>query len=258
MIDIHSHLLPGVDDGSPSVEVSVGVLERFAADGVELLVCTPHLNASEAARVPHEQYAAVFEVLLAAAPGVPRLALGWEIMLDVPGADLTAPHLALAGSRAVLVEFARTGVPARAAEELFRLRMSGVVPVLAHPERYWGCTVEQVRAWRHAGAVIQTDALMLLGSGPMARLAKELLEEGLVDCIASDNHGDTRSLRAARDWLVELGAPEQAGLLTHANAERLLANMDPIPVAPIRVERSFLGRLRELVRGGAGGGGRRS
>ena len=249
MIDIHSHLLPGVDDGSPSVEVSVAVLERFAADGVEVLVCTPHLLASEADRIAHEEYAAVFAQLREAAPGVPRLELGWEIMLDVPGADLTLPHLSLGSSRAVLVEFGRTGVPARAADELFRLRMSGVVPVLAHPERYWGCTVEQVRAWRNAGAVIQTDALMLVGSGPMAAMARAMLEEGLVDCIASDNHGDSRTLRAARDWLLELGADEQAHLLTKANAERVLADLAPIPVAPLRVERGLFGRLRELVLG---------
>ena len=249
MIDIHTHLLPGVDDGSPSVEHSVSVLQRFAADGVEVLVCTPHLLASEAATIAHEEYAAVFERLRAAAPAAPRLELGWEIMLDVPGADLTLPHLSLGASRAVLVEFGRTGVPARAADELFRLRMSGVVPVLAHPERYWGCTVEQVRAWRNAGAVIQTDAVMLLGSGPMAALAKAMLEEGLVDCIASDNHGDSRSLRAARDWLLELGATEQANLLTKANAERVLADLAPIPVPPMRVERGLLGRLRELMLG---------
>jgi len=54
VIDIHSHLLPGVDDGSPSVEVSRAVLERFATDGVEVLVCTPHLLASEASRFAHE------------------------------------------------------------------------------------------------------------------------------------------------------------------------------------------------------------
>jgi protein-tyrosine phosphatase len=170
-------------------------------------------------------------------------------MLDVPGADLTLPHLSLGSSRAVLVEFGRTGVPARAAEELFRLRMSGVVPVLAHPERYWGCTLEQIRSWRNSGAVIQTDALMILGSGPMAAMAKAMLEEGLVDCIASDNHGDSRSLRAARDWLVELGADEHAHLLTKMNAERVLADAAPIPVPPLRIERGFLGRLRELVRG---------
>ncbi|HET7457156.1 MAG TPA: CpsB/CapC family capsule biosynthesis tyrosine phosphatase [Gemmatimonadaceae bacterium] len=249
MIDIHSHLLPGVDDGSPSVEVSVGVLERFASEGVELLVCTPHLNASDASTVAHEEYRRIFERLRAAAPATPKLALGWEIMLDVPGADLAAPHLTLGDSRAVLVEFARTGVPARAADELFRLRMSGVVPVLAHPERYWGCTAEQVRAWRQAGAVIQMDAIMLLGSGPMAQMARQLLEEGLVDCIASDNHGDGRSVAAARDWLLEMGATEQASLLTRTNADRVLRNLDPIPVAPVRIDRSFLGRLRELVRG---------
>jgi protein-tyrosine phosphatase len=249
VIDIHTHLLPGVDDGSDSVELSATVLRRFADDGVERLVCTPHLKASEASRVRPGEYAEVFERLQAAAPRSPRLALGWEIMLDVPGADLTAAHLALGGSRAVLVEFGRTGVPARAADELYRLRMSGVVPVLAHPERYWGCTVEQVRRWRAAGAVIQTDALMLLGAGPMAAMAKAMLEEGLVDCIASDNHGDSRSLRAARDWLCEIGAEEQANLLTRSNADRVLSDLAPIPVAPIRVERGFLGRLRELMRG---------
>lgn len=249
MIDIHSHLLPGVDDGSPSVEASVAVLERFGADGVETLVCTPHLLASETARVDHEEYVAVFERLRSAAPAAPRLELGWEIMLDVPGADLTLPHLSLGDSRAVLVEFGRTGVPARAADELFRLRMSGVVPVLAHPERYWGCTVEQVRHWRNSGAVIQTDSLMLLGSGPMAAMAKTMLEEGLVDCIASDNHGDSRSLRAARDWLVEMGADEHAELLTRTNAERLLSDQAPLPVPPLRLERGLLGRLRELVLG---------
>ena len=63
MIDIHSHLLPGVDDGSPSVEVSLPVLERFGREGVEVLVCTPHLRASEAHAVDDERYARVFDDL---------------------------------------------------------------------------------------------------------------------------------------------------------------------------------------------------
>ena len=104
MIDIHSHLLPGVDDGSPSIEVSVPVLERFGADGVHLLVCTPHLNASQAASAPDEEYLGILEDLRAAAPAVPALTLGWEIMLDAPGLDLTADELTLGDSRALLVE----------------------------------------------------------------------------------------------------------------------------------------------------------
>jgi protein-tyrosine phosphatase len=250
VIDLHSHLLPGVDDGSPSVTVSVEVLTRFASDGVETVVCTPHLRASKAAEAPHAAYAAIFDTLAAAAPGPPSLLRGWEIMLDVPGMDLTAPGLTLGSSSAVLVEFPRTGVPARGGEELFRLKMAGLVPILAHPERYWGCTPALVKSWRQSGTVIQIDSAALLAGGRMGQLALALLEEGLADCLASDNHGDKRSLGAVRDWLGEQGAAEHATLLTEINPRRVLSNLAVLPVPPVRVGRGLLARLRELMRGG--------
>ena len=249
MIDIHTHLLPGVDDGSPSIEVTLPVLRRFAGEGVEVVVCTPHLEASRAASAPHEQHLEILRELAASAPPVPRLVSGWEIMLDIPRADLRVPQLSLGGSTAVLVEFPRTHVPLGAAEELSRLRASGVVPVLAHPERYWGCTPAVIRTWRNAGAVIQMDAAALLGQAAMARLSRAMLEQGLVDCIASDNHGDGRTLAAARDWLEEIGAAEQAQLLTRYNPERLLASEPVLPVQGIELRRGVLGRLKELVLG---------
>ena len=248
MIDIHSHLLPGVDDGSRSIERSVEVLTRFGAEGVTRLVCTPHLNATDAANAPYEHYATVFAELVAAAPPTVQLDLGWEIMLDVPDADLTLPHLSLGGSTAVLVEFPRTGVPAGASGELLRIARSGRVPVVAHPERYFGCTVELVDEWRRAGAAIQTDAALLLGKGRMSELAKKLLADGLIDCLASDNHGDSRSLARTRDWLVEIGAPEQAEILTSVNPGRLLRDERPLPVAPVHVGGGALARLRDLFR----------
>jgi protein-tyrosine phosphatase len=249
VIDIHSHVLPGVDDGSKDIGTSVAVLERFATQGVEVLVCTPHLNASEIAYAPYERNQRILADLVAAAPPVPELRLGWEIMLDRPGCDLRAPHLALGHSRAVLVEFPRAYLPTRTADELSRLRRSGVVPVVAHPERYFGCTLDTVRAWREVGAVIQTDATMLLARGPMTELAKAMLSEGLIDCLASDNHGDRRSLSAARVWLEEMGAEEHAQLLTHANAARALADQALIPVPPLSLGRGVFGRLRELLFG---------
>ena len=246
MIDLHSHLLPGVDDGSPSIAVSVPVLERFAADGVECVVLTPHLVASRAADAPFVRHRAILETLRAAAPRVPELRLGWEIMLDVPNADLRAEHLGLGGSRAVLVEFPRGGVPAGAANELFRLRSAGSVPVLAHPERYWGCTVEKVAAWRSAGAVIQMDTAGLLGKGDIAAMSRALLEAGLVDLFASDNHGDARSLATARDWLLEVATLEHAQLLTRTNAKRLLDGEPLVPVPPLQRTGGIFGRLREM------------
>ena len=248
MIDIHSHLLPGVDDGSRTIERSVEVLTRFGAEGVTRLVCTPHLNATDVDSAPHEEYAAVFAELRAAAPSSVTLDLGWEIMLDVPGADFTLPYLSLGDSTAVLVEFPRSGVPTGSAAELLRITRSGRVPVVAHPERYFGCTAEMVDQWRRAGAAIQTDASMLLGKGRMAELAKSLLAEGLVDCLASDNHGDSRSLARTRDWLIEIGASEQADILTTVNPGRLLHSERPLPVAPVHVRGGALARLRELFR----------
>jgi protein-tyrosine phosphatase len=247
MIDLHSHLLPGVDDGSKSIEQSVRVLERFVADGVTVLACTPHLDASRAARAPVREYAERMTELRAAAPRGIDLRLGWEVMLDLPGVDLVTPELCIEGSRAVLVEFTRTSVPARASEELFRLRTSGVIPLLAHPERYWGCSAPQVADWRRVGAVIQTDAAILLDRGSMGRLAHALLAGGLVDMLASDNHGDTRSLLAARRWLEEMGATEQAEVLTTENPRRLLAGEPLLPVAPIVAQRGFMDRLRSLL-----------
>ena len=250
MIDIHTHLLPGVDDGSPSAEVSIPILERFVREGVEVVVCTPHLNASNAERAPHEQYHAVFEDLRSQCPPGMMLLRGWEIMLDAPGVDLRDSRFGLGGSKAVLVEFPRMNVPAAAADELLRLRTSGIIPVLAHPERYWGCTPAKVREWRDAGAAIQMDASMLLGSPNASKLARALLAEGLVDCIASDNHGDRRTLAGARQWLLEIDASEQAELLTRGNARRMLDGQPPLPVAPLpNVERGMLTRLKQLVLG---------
>ena len=246
MIDIHSHLLPGVDDGSRSLKQSVPVLERFAQDGVQCLVLTPHLNASEAKSAPLERNQALLEQLRGAAPRNLELRLGWEIMLDEPNIDLRSRTLSLGGSRAILVEFPRLGVPLKAGDELFRLRCSGVVPVLAHPERYYGCTVERVEEWRIAGAVIQMDTAGLLGQGPISKLSRALVQEGLVDLFASDNHGDSRSLATARDWLLDVATPEHAALLTNTNAKRLLAGEELERVPPLPAMSGIFGRLKEL------------
>ena len=247
MIDIHCHLLPGVDDGSPTVEVSVPVLRQFADAGVRIVVCTPHLAASRAASAPYERHVAILETLRKRAPTTIDLRLGWEIMLDVPGADLRDARLALAGSTAILVEFAHAAVPPAAAEELFRLRMSGVVPVIAHAERYWGATPERVTEWRRVGAVIQVDTAALTGHARTRNMALDFLGRGLVDVLASDNHGDARSLATGRDWLLAAGAADQAELLTRTNAARGLANEPPLPVPPLAPNHGVLSRLRRLL-----------
>jgi len=246
MIDVHSHLLPGVDDGSRSFETSVAVLAKFAEQGVECVVLTPHLNVSRMNEAPYERHLEILAELRAKAAAVPELKLGWEIMLDEPGRDLRSPRLSLGGSRAVLVEFPLSGVPAQGGDELYRIRCSGVVPVLAHPERYWGCSVTKVENWRKAGAVIQMDTAGLLGKGRIAKMSRELLEHGLVDLFASDNHGDSRTLATAREWLLDVSTPEHAELLTRGNARRLLDGEPVAPVPPLPPDPGLFARFREM------------
>jgi protein-tyrosine phosphatase len=247
MIDIHTHLLPAVDDGSRTIEQSLEVLQRFADAGVTTVVCTPHLAASEAAVVPLDRYRKAHWELAERAPGSMTLQRGWEIMLDRPGIDLTSAHLRLGVSKAILVEFPHGPLPPGTTQELARLRQSGVVPVIAHPERYGGATIELVREWRQAGAVVQTDTAYLLGDGDKATLARGMLSEGLIDMLASDNHGDQRTLSAAEKWLVEIGATEAATLLTTTNPGRLLKDLAPVPVPPVRPDTGMFSRLRELI-----------
>ena len=178
-----------------------------------------------------------------------ELQSGWEIMLDTPGTDLTPEGLALGSSRARLVEFPRRGLPPTATGELLRLARVGLVPVVAHPERYIGCTADMVDGWREFGAVIQVDAMALLGGGTMTTFAREMLSRGLVDMLASDNHGDRRTLSTARAWLQEIGAAAQAELLTGENPGRLLRNEALSPVPPVRFEQGVFDRLRTLVFG---------
>ena|SRR5690349_4945406 len=249
MIDVHTHLLPGVDDGSPSAAVSIPVLARFAADGVQIVICTPHLDASRARSAPYERHLEILAGLRAVAHVSPELRLGWEIMLDQPGVDLRDRRFSLGGSSAVLVEFPRMMIPPNASEELFRLRMSGVVPVLAHPERYWGCTAEQVEEWRRVGAAIQVDVAGVFASGAHGTLAAMLLERGLVDLLASDTHGDARALLPAKRWLMELGADDTADLLTRRNAAHLLANEPLEAVPPLERRRGMFDRLKEFLLG---------
>lgn len=247
MIDIHTHLLPGVDDGSPNADHSALVMNRMREEGVRGIVCTPHLNASGALSAPFEEYAGLLAQLRARAPADVALYNGFEIMLDTETFQLDDARLGLGGSRARLVEFPRRGLPSDATEQLARMRRQELVPVVAHPERYVGCNSETIAAWRELGAVIQCDAMALLGRGAMTDFALEMLGAGQVDILASDNHGDRRSLATAVLWLTEIGAATQASIMTAANPQLLLAEQPLQPVPPVSFHRGMFDRLRELI-----------
>lgn len=250
MIDLHTHLLPGVDDGSDDVAQSVAVLTKFAEMGVTAVCCTPHLKASHLDDAPCEELDELVDQLRLAAPPEPRLTRGFEIMLDVPNPVFGDRCLGLGGTRYVLVEFGRLVPADGSVEALARVAAQGVVPLLAHPERYAVCSVEVAARWREAGALLQVDATTLLADTRRAGRARALVEAGCATIIASDNHGDQRNLKAAVEWLESHGGPTQAHLLAVENPAAILADQAPAPVPPLRFRRSWYSMLKEFVVGG--------
>jgi protein-tyrosine phosphatase len=252
VIDLHSHLLPAVDDGSRSVDQSVKVLGAMARLGITDLCLTPHMRAGRAEYGPPSAHQKAFEALRAQAPANPRLHRGAEVMLDRP---ITRPvalarNVTLGGSRYILVEFPRLVPFDTITNALTQVIEVGLIPVVAHPERYSCCSVDSVRHWRTLGSKMQVDATTLLASQARGQRARQLVGEGLADILAGDNHGDDRTVATGARFLKAQDGAEQVDLLVVRNPSAILEDQDLLPVPPLRIRQSWMRRIKEFLEGG--------
>jgi protein-tyrosine phosphatase len=249
VIDLHSHLLPGVDDGSRTVEQSVRVLGELAEQGLTDICLTPHLRAGQASEGPPAAHERAFAALATQAPDLPRLHRGAEVMLDRPlTADLERlRRVTLGGTRYILVEFPRMVALDTVTTALRRVLDLRLIPVLAHPERYSCCSLEAVTRWRSLGAYMQVDGPTLATRQARGYRARDLVAHGLADIIAGDNHGDQRSIAQGHGFLLAQDAPEHAELLTRTNPGAILADGDLTPVPPVSIRSTWIQRLRGLL-----------
>jgi protein-tyrosine phosphatase len=248
VIDLHCHLLPGVDDGSRTVEQSLGVLEAFAAQGISDLCLTPHLLASMADEGVPAHYDRAFAALAPRAPAGIRLYRGAEVMLDrpLPASVLAERTITLNGGKYILVEFPRL-VASRTVGDALKLVVDlGLVPLVAHPERYVCCSIHTVRSWKALGALMQVDATTLFLPRSRGERARALVAEGLADILAADNHGDDRTVATAREALREQRGAVQAELLTVQNPRAILDDRPVVPVPVLQLKVSLLSRLKTL------------
>jgi protein-tyrosine phosphatase len=252
VIDLHSHLLPAVDDGSRSVDQSLEVLGAMARLGITDVCLTPHMQAGRAEFGPPTAHERAFEALRSQAPFNPRLHRGAEVMLDRP---ITRPvalarNVTLGGSRYILVEFPRLVAYDTVTSALTQVAELGLIPLLAHPERYSCCTVNSVRHWRSVGAKMQVDATTLLAAQARGQRARQLVGEGLADILAGDNHGDDRTVATGARFLKAQDGVEQVDLLVVQNPSAILEDKDLSPVPPLRMRQSWMRRIKEFLEGG--------
>jgi len=253
-IDLHSHVLPGLDDGAESLDVSVAICDAAVADGTTIIAATPHVRwdypttAAQMRRALARLKRAVKTLPIDVLPGG-EIALE---QLETPVEKLR--EFGLAGNPDyLLVETPYFDWPASLIPHLARLRKLGIRPVLAHPERNRvaqgspGLVAQAVEA----GALVQVTAASLDGrTGRSAQsAARDLLREELVHLVASDaHHPDVRAVGLSS--VAAVAGEELATWLTH-DVPLAIVRGTPFPPRPVRKRRSPLG-LPGRLRGGPG------
>lgn len=237
MIDLHSHILPGVDDGPPTLEGSLAMAAAAVEDGITAIAATPHVrddyptSAETMERKVHELRGALAEA------GLPlRLHPGAEIALDRLWslADDELARFGLAGTPAyVLLEFPYVGWAPALPSTVLALRSRGITPVVAHPERNAEVQhdPERLRPVVLSGALVQVTAASVDGRlGRRARrTAFELVDRDLAHVIASDAHmPDVRAI-GMRDAAAAIGDEALAEWLTLRVPEAIVAGEAPPP-----------------------------
>lgn len=240
MVDIHCHLLPGIDDGAASLEDAAAMCAQLVADGCRAVVATPHQRHDLWPNHDLDGLEALRRAVAELAPPGLEIALGAEIRVDseLPlDLERRLGIQSLAGSKHLLIEFDRREPlpPPGAAGLVHELVVMGWRPIVAHPELIaWlaedlGTLAELVAA----GARLQVTAMSV--TGEFGRWAQErcrtLLNAGLVHFVASDAHSPRQrapGLSRARRVLAERHGEEVAELLTATNPAAVLRDQ---PVA---------------------------
>jgi protein-tyrosine phosphatase len=239
MIDLHTHILPGIDDGARTLDDALEMARALVAEGVTTVAATPHVrddyptSADVMLRAVDELRGAFEEeeIALTLLPGA-ELGVDWIPRLD----EHELRRLTLAGSgHYVLVETPYYGWPPELAEQLLELRFAGFTPVLAHPERNADVqgAPSLLAPFVQGGILVQVTAASLDGRlGAASRqTAFHLVETGLAHMVASDAHThDVRAvgMRSAAD---ALGGPALAEWLT-SGVPRALIERRNLPERP--------------------------
>ena len=241
MIDIHHHLLFGLDDGAPDLATSVEMCKLAAADGITHIVATPHAN-SHWPFTPAANLNKLNQIRAALPPGLNlTLGLGCDFHLsfdNIEEAKLDPAKFSINGGGYLLVELPDYGIPSGVGEILYELRLAGLTPILTHPERNPTLQkdYERLANWLRSDLLVQLTADSVTGrrGKTVERMSCDLLERGWVHFIATDAHNlDRRPPRMseAHDLIAKKYGAETAHRLCVTNP-RAAFDGHPLPPQP--------------------------
>ena len=211
LTDYHSHILPGIDDGSRNVEMSLKMIQMLKEQGVERIAATPHFYAhregSVEAFLQKRQHA--FEKLMQAQPAIDNIILGAEISIERDISELEGiDKLAYQGTNYILLEFPYTGFHGWMCEEIDNIAYHfGLVPVIAHPHRYLDdFSKEQIEKILSLNAVFQFN-IEAFETHFTRKFVKSVIGSGSDFVFGSDCH-NTKERKPNFDLLLKKAKPE--------------------------------------------------
>lgn len=228
MIDLHNHLLPGIDDGAPNIEVALALAKVAVNDGITHMVCTPHIHPGryDNTLASINQALSIFQhglnqhnILLKVAAAA-EVRFGMELMIGVKTNSI--PFLGQwQGKNVLLLEFPHGEIPFGAERLTGWLLHNNIIPMIAHPERNKGLMRDpnKLKPFIEQGCLLQVTAGSVVGNfGEVAQdLAVQLLERNLVTILASDAHNLEH-----RPPVISAGLAVATELLGEAIARRLV------------------------------------
>ncbi len=213
MIDVHCHLLPGLDDGARDLNSALTIACQLAQAGFQKVIATPHVYEGRNFLSPdmiRESVAFLnLELKREAIPLEVLPGAEYYIFPELPEYLKKEKLLTLADSQKyLLIELPRYELPLYSKQVIFRLQTQGIIPVLAHPERYsyFSDAREVLPQWEKDGVLLQVDLGSLKGIyGPKAfKMANWLLKKGLVHLIGTDAHGPFKNAGSYKNALQDL------------------------------------------------------
>ncbi len=236
-IDLHCHWLPGIDDGAPSMEEGLAMLDGLRELGFELVIATPHMRPglfdNDVSQLRRAY--AMAEPEVARHDTSPRTALSCEHYFDdvVVARLLGDQALPYPGGRAVLLEFYDVDFPLAVDHKLAELRRHGLLPVIAHPERYqivWR-RPEVLERLLDVGATTLLDVAALAGKYGRRpqRSAEQLLEAGFYHAACSDAHRvrDLEAVQRGMELIARRYGDDELALLFEDGPRKLLEGRIP-------------------------------